>query len=75
MNGPVGSFFCYYEACALSLTCQPRGTRPKRLSRTHRTMEGGGGGGAGEAASLVFLLEVFLINQAGQLFELFSPDS
>jgi hypothetical protein len=51
------------------------GTRPKRLSGTHRTMEGGGGGGAGEAASLVFLLEVFLINQAGQLFELFSPDS
>jgi 4-diphosphocytidyl-2C-methyl-D-erythritol kinase len=39
-------------------------------------MEAGvGGGGAGEAASLVFLLEVFLINQAGQLFELFSPDS
>jgi hypothetical protein len=31
-----------------------------------------GGGGAVEAASLVFLLEVFLINQAGQLFELFS---
>jgi hypothetical protein len=32
-------------------------------------------GGAVEAASLVFLVEAFLINQAAQLFELSSPDS
>jgi hypothetical protein len=59
--------------CVVIAHLSASGDKAQTLIRnsSHRTMEGR----AVEAASLVFLLEVFLIDQAGQLFELFSSDS
>jgi hypothetical protein len=63
VNGSVGVFFCY-DRSLVSLGGRGPNAYLEPIVRW-----------AVEAASLVFLLEVFLINQAGQLFELFSSDS